>query len=204
MNGHKSANSCAFSFALDIWISMKTVLGFDVSSKTIGWCLLSIDDQKIKFVEAHYVKPLKDGHIIERLADTRNKIRDIIQEVKPDYIGIEEIIQFMAGGSTAKTIIALTSFNRMVGLLAHDHLGKAPEMFNVMSIRHGLKTGKVLPKKEDMPKLVAKHLKIKFPYEYVVKGKYKGNIKEESVDVADGIAVALYYAYVLTGKISRK
>jgi Holliday junction resolvasome RuvABC endonuclease subunit len=184
---------------------MKTVLGFDVSSKTIGWCVLEINDQgKIKFVKAHYVKPPKKGHIIERLADTRDQIQKIIGDVKPDYIGIEDIIQFMAGKSTAKTIITLTAFNRMVGLLAHDYLERAPELFNVMSIRHGLKTGKVLPKKEDMPKLVSKHLKIKFPYEYIAKGKYKGNIKEESVDVADGIAVALYYAYVLTGKINRK
>lgn len=184
---------------------MKTVLGFDVSSETIGWCALSIDDQdKIKIIKAHYVKPPKDGTIIERLAETRNQIKKIIEDIKPDFIGIEEIIQFMKGASTAKTIIALTTFNRMIGLLAHDYSGKSPEMFNVMSIRHGLKRGKVLPKKEEMPGLVAKHLKIKFPYEYVVKGKYKGTIKKESGDVADGIAVALYYSYVLTGKIKRK
>lgn len=184
---------------------MKTVLGFDVSSETIGWCALSIDDQgTIKIIKAHYVKPPKEGTIIERLAETRNQIKKIIEDIKPDFIGIEEIIQFMKGASTAKTIIALTTFNRMIGLLTHDYLGKSPEMFNVMSIRHGLKKNKVLPKKEDMPKLVAKHLKIKFPYEYVAKGKYKGTIKKESGDVADGIAVALYYSYVLTGKIKRK
>jgi Holliday junction resolvasome RuvABC endonuclease subunit len=181
---------------------MKKVLGFDVSSTTIGWCLLEFDESnnKIEYVTAGYVKPLKKGSIIERIVDTRNKIQDIIDQVKPDYIGIEDIIQFMKGHSTAKTIIMLTTFNRMIGLCAYDYLKKSPELFSVMSIRHGLKTDKDLPKKEDMPELVAKHLEISFPYEYNKKGK----VRVESFDMADGIAVALYYAFVLTGRVKRK
>jgi len=88
----------------------------------------------------------------------------------------------------------------MICLVAHDFLHKQPELFNVMSIRHGLKLNKDLPKKEDMPELVAKHLGITFPYEYDKKGK----VKEVSRDMADGVAVALYHAFVLTGKIVRK
>lgn len=187
---------------------MKRVLGFDVSSTTIGWCLLEIDEasNKIEYTTAGYLKPLKKGSIIERIVDTRDKIEAIISQVQPDYIGIEDIIQFMKGHSTAKTIIMLTTFNRMIGLCAYDYLkvrhgvGTSPELFSVMSIRHGLKTDKDLPKKEDMPELVAKHLEISFPYETNKKGK----VKVESFDMADGIAVALYYAFVLTGRVKRK
>ena len=181
---------------------MSKVLGFDVSSTTIGYCVLEVDQVfgKIDFVYANYLKPIKKGTIIERIVDTRNKIQTIIDQVKPDHIGIEDIIQFMQGKSTAKTIITLTTFNRMIGLLAHDYLQKSPELFSVMTIRHGLKVGKDLPKKEDMPELVAKHLGITFPYET----NKKGNIKVESYDMADGVAVALYYAFVLTGKVKRK
>ncbi len=181
---------------------MKKILGFDVSSTTIGYCLLEIDEAsgKIDFKIANYIKPLKKGNIIERIVDTRNKIKTIIEAVKPDYIVIEDIIQFMKGHSTAKTIIMLTTFNRMIGLCAYDYLQKAPELFSVMSIRHGLKTGKDLPKKEDMPELVAKHLGITFPYEVNKKGK----VKVESFDMADGVAVALYYAFVLTDRVKRK
>jgi len=180
---------------------MKKVLGIDVSSTTIGYCVLEIDDNnKINFVSANYLKPIKKGTIIERIVDTRNKIEDIINKTKPDYIGIEDIIQFMKGHSTAKTIIMLTTFNRMIGLCAYDYLQKAPELFSVMTIRHGLKLGKDLPKKEDMPDLVSKHLGITFPYEVNKKGK----IKVESFDMADGVAVALYYALVLTGQVKRK
>jgi hypothetical protein len=92
----------------------------------------------------------------------------------------------------------------MVGLTSYDYLGRAPELFSVMTIRHGLKLNKIFPKKEDMPELVAKHLGITFPYERTTKGKTKGKIKMESYDKADGMAVALYYAFVLTGKAKRK
>lgn len=179
---------------------MKRVLGFDVSSTTIGYCILDIDDSHIYFVKADYLKPIKKGTIIERIVDTRDKINKIINQANPDYIGVEDIIQFMQGKSTAKTIIMLTTFNRMIGLCAYDFLQKSPELFSVMSIRHGLKTGSDLPKKEDMPELVAKHLGITFPYEVNRKGKHK----VENFDKADGIAVALYYAMVLTGKVKRK
>lgn len=183
---------------------MKRVLGFDVSSSTIGYCILEVDETtgKIDFMNAAYIKPLKKGHIIERIADTRKKIQDVIETVKPDYIAIEDIIQFMKGQSTAKTIIMLTTFNRMIGLCAFDFLQRAPELFSVMSIRHGLKTGKDLPKKEDMPALVANHLGITFPYVLSKKGSAV-KIKTESYDMADGVAVALYYAFVLTGKVKR-
>ena len=180
---------------------MKRILGFDVSSTTIGYCVLEIDDQnEINFVYANYLKPIKTGSIIERIVDTRDKIQAVIDQVKPDEIGIEDIIQFMQGKSTAKTIIMLTTFNRMIGLCAYDYLKRSPELFSVMTIRHGLKIDKVLPKKEDMPELVAQHLRITFPWETNKKGK----IKVENYDKADGIAVALYYALVLSGKVKRK
>ena len=179
---------------------MTKVLGFDVSSTCIGYCVLEIKDNNISFVSCDYIKPIKKGSIITRIADTRDKIKKIIEEINPDYIVIEDIIQFMSGASTAKTIITLTSFNRMIGLLAYDFLKKEPEYFNVMTIRHGIKLDKILPKKEDIPELVAKHLRIKFPYQ---KNK-KDKIKNENLDMADSIAVALYYSLILTKKIKVK
>jgi len=180
---------------------MKRLLGIDCSSTTIGLGVLEIDDENnIKYVSMDYIKPLKTGTIIERIVDTRNKIKAIIEKEEPTHIAIEEIIQFMGGKSTAKTIIMLTTFNRMVCLLAYDYLNKNPELFNVMSIRHGLKLNKILPKKEEIPDLVANHLNIKFPWEFNKKGKPK----VENYDRADGVAVALYHAYILTGKVKGK
>jgi Holliday junction resolvasome RuvABC endonuclease subunit len=179
---------------------MTKVLGIDCSSSTIGYCVLEIDKSgQINFISASYLKPIKEGTILQRIVNTRDKMLVILNKVKPDYIAIEDIVQFMKGKSTAKTIITLTTFNRMISLLSYDFLKKSPELFSVMSIRHGLKLGKILPKKEEMPDLVAKHLGIIFPFIYNKKGK----IKLETYDVADGIAVALYYCFVLTGKIKK-
>jgi Holliday junction resolvasome RuvABC endonuclease subunit len=190
---------------------MKRVLGFDVSSTTVGYSVLEIDDHNnIQFVLCNFVKPLKKGTIVERMVHTRDVIRSVIDQVKPDYIAIEDIIQFMAGASTAKTIIMLTTFNRMISLLAYDYLQKPPALHSVMTIRHGLKIGKVLPKKEEIPELVAKHLNIKFPYlrtksKVTKKGKQiDSKIKVESYDMADGVAVALYHAFLLTQRVKGK
>ncbi len=179
----------------------ETVLGFDVSSSCIGIGVLQInDDKSIQFISVEYIKPLKKGNIVERIADTRDKIKSVIEKVKPDHIGIEDIIKFMKGKSSANTIIMLTTFNRMICLLANDYLGHSPKLFNIMSIRHGLKLDKKLPSKEDMPELVAHHLGIEFPYEL----NRKGNKKVENYDKADGIAVALYHTFLLTDRIKKK
>ena len=179
----------------------KIVLGFDISTTTTGYCALKInEDNTISYIKSGYLKPIKDDNVIIMLADTRDKIKQIIEDIDPDYIGIEKLIEFMKGKSSAKTIIALTSINRMVSLLAFDHLSFPPELFNVLSIRHGLKLSKILPAKEEIPELVAKHLSMEFPYEYTPKKK----IKVENYDVADSIAVALYYCFILTGKIKKK
>ena len=178
---------------------MAKILGFDISSTCIGYCVLEIDQSSkcIKLVDSGFIKPIKTGNIIERIVDTRDKIKEIIEKANPDYIGIEDIIQFMQGRSTSQTITTLTAFNRMICLLSYDFLHRTPELFNVMSIRHGLKTTKVLPKKEEIPELVAKHLGITFPY-FVDR---KGRIKKENYDMADGFAVALYYAFKILGKL---
>ena len=127
------------------------------------------------------------------------KLKKIIKDSKQDYIAVEDLIKFMKF-STATTVVVLTTFNRMICILAHDYLQSSPELFNVMSIRHALKLTKDLPKKEDMPELVAHHLNIKFPYKYDKKGK----ISPISMDMADGVAVALYYAFKLTDRLKTK
>lgn len=182
-------------------MSKKRVLGFDISSTTIGWCHLEVDTSKktIQYKKMGYIKPSKTGTLMERIVKTRDEVVELMFKINPDEISIEDLIKFMPK-STATTVVVLTTFNRMICLIAHDFLHKQPELFNVMSIRHALKLNKDLPKKEDMPDLVAKHLGITFPYEYDKKGK----VKEVSRDMADGVAVALYHAFVLTGKVIRK
>lgn len=172
------------------------ILSFDVSSSTIGYSVLECDGnfENIKLVSASYLKPNKSGEILDRLIDTRNKIKTIIDNIKPDHIVIEDIIQFMAGKSTAKTIITLTAFNRMIGLLSFDYLNKSPTLINIMTIRHCIKREAKLaelPKKEDLPLILEKLIFIKFPWEF----SKKNALKMENYDKADAISCA--YCYIV-------
>jgi Crossover junction endodeoxyribonuclease RuvC len=183
---------------------MAKVLGFDVSSKTVGWCVLEIDNCNVTYVTSGYFSPIKKGSIFEKLKYTREKAKEIIDLHKPDHIAIEDIAKFMPKISSAQTIITLALYNRTIGMAAFEYLmakdNTQPELFNVMQIRHGLKLTKELPKKDEIPELVASRLKIKFPYHY----DKKARIAEESYDEADGVAVALYLSLILTGNIKRK
>ena len=178
---------------------MALILGFDISSSCIGYALvdLNLTTKKIKVISYTYYKPTKKGSILDRLFQTQQDFRKIIADLKPDYIAIEDIVLFMKGHSTAKTITTLTSFNRMLGLLAYEYLGKAPQLYSVMKIRHGLKLSKELPQKEEIPTLLEQRLKIKFQWEYNKNKK----IKVENYDKADALAVATFHALTLSNQL---
>lgn len=178
---------------------MTRVMGWDISSTTTGYSIFELNNDETKLIHCAYIKPSKKGSTLERLHSTRNAIKDILEKYRPDEIAIEEITKFMPKLSSAQTIITLATFNRMVGLTCFDYLGKTPEMFSVMTMRHGLKLSSTLPKKEDMPSLVETYLNIKFPYEY----KKNGTIKQESYDMADACIVGMYYAFKLSGKLEK-
>ena len=170
------------------------ILGLDISSSCIGYSILDYNekDNSVNLIDCNYIIPPKKGTIFERLNQTRDNIKEILNIYKPNKIVIEDIAKFMAGASTAKTIITLAVFNRVIGLTCYEYLGESPELFNVMKIRHGIKFGKQLPKKEEIPDIVGKHLGIKFPYTYkIFRGKTQ--IRKESYDMADSLAVAYYY-----------
>jgi Holliday junction resolvasome RuvABC endonuclease subunit len=175
---------------------MTRILGLDISSSTAGWGVIDDNNGKPKLVECGFFKPLKKGGTFERLKDLKTKVIQILDEYRPDDIAIEEIMKFLAGGSTASTIISLATVNRTVGLACYEYTGKEPALCSVMAIRHKLKFGKVFPKKNEIPALVEKHLDTTLP---IVYGK-KGQVKPETYDIADGCAVALYQYYRLMDK----
>ena len=169
------------------------ILAFDVSTTTIGWCVLDCENEKIKFVDCGFYKPPKDGNIFERLDKTKKDIKIIIDKYNPNTIAIEEIIKFMKGHSGAQTIIGLSVINRTVGLMAYDYLKFSPEMFSVLQIRHGIRRAanlKVLPKKEELPLIMENLLDINFPWLF----NKKGNVKVESYDISDAMCCAFYCA----------
>ncbi|MCZ2224500.1 MAG: crossover junction endodeoxyribonuclease RuvC [Chitinophagales bacterium] len=164
------------------------ILSFDVSSTTTAYCLLDTKNPLL-VLDYGFIKPKKNINILEKLRLLELDITNIVNRCSPDEIAIEDIAMFMKGKSTANTIVTLALFNRVVGLTCHK-MGKTPELYSVLKIRHGLKINKTFPAKEEMPQLLETRFNIKFPYLYNKKGK----IKTESYDVADAFSVGFYHA----------
>lgn len=173
----------------------KRVLGLDASTSTVGIAVIDYqphfikDIPSVELVHHDFYKPPKTGNIFSRLDQVQDKIAGLLKEFEPDDVVVEDIILFMKGRSTAKTITSLAIFNRAVGLKILQEMGRPPHLLNVMAIRHCLKLTKDLPAKEDIPDLVAHHLGINFPWKFNKKGKPF----VENGDVADAIAVALTF-----------
>ena len=175
------------------------ILGIDCSSSTVGFGILEIDTkQNIKFIDACYFKPPKGENIFARLKETQQEVIRVINKYNIDCVAIEEFAKFFSKASSANTIITLVIFNRAIGLAVYDHLNISPTMINIMTIRHLLKYDKMLPAKEEMPSIIERHLDFIFPY----KLNKNNNIRNENFDMADALAVALVYAYQITGKIN--
>jgi Holliday junction resolvasome RuvABC endonuclease subunit len=176
-------------------------MGFDISSSTIGWCLLELDDANcIVFVASSFYKPPKKGDIIERLSKTKKEIIKLLKTHTPDVVAVEELIKFMPGQSTSTGVIAMTGFNRIVCLTIYEQQKQLPFCYNVLAIRHGLKLDGILPKKEEIPDMVAQHLGMAPILHYDTKDR----IDKTTYDQADATAVALYAAKVLSGEITPK
>ena len=189
-------------------MAIKKILGLDISSTTIGWGLLSVNEEtkEITYIDSGIYHPpeKQEDNLIERLYETRENIALLMSKYCPDEIVIEDILMFIANRSTANTVICLSVFNRAIGLLARDYLGKPPIYLSVNNIRAAIKTGKTNPAKEEIPEIIAKHLNIKFPYFFISRGPNKNAPHITSYDRADGLAAALAYSFILTEKIKLK
>lgn len=170
------------------------VLGLDASTTTVGISVIEYDGYDIKLIYSGYHKPNKKNGILNMLVTTRNYILSIATKYSIDEFIIEDYIRFMKGNSSSSTIIPLAILNMTLRLMAIDILNIQPQSLNVLKIRHALKFTKTLPKKEDMPELVANHLNITYPWIYKINKKTKNQeIADVSYDVADAIAVALAF-----------
>lgn len=185
---------------------MERIVCFDASTTTIGLSVLEQNiDGKIYLCHHEFYKPPKSDYFLDDLLETKKFILSFIEEHNPDQVLMEEIVQFMQGKSSAKTVIKLAVFNRMIGLSYYEKYNKMPIMLNVLKVRHAIKLDNKLPQKEDIPELIAKHLGIEFPYYYKINRRTKEQeIMVESYDVADSIALGLAYFKLKNKSIKQK
>jgi Holliday junction resolvasome RuvABC endonuclease subunit len=166
---------------------MNYILSFDASTTTIAFAHLSVDQKVVKLLACDHYNPSKKLDLFPKLAKVQDFVKDVLKSTSCQETAIEDIILHMARFSTAKTISTLAILNRTVGLTIFNETGVAPELLNVMKIRHAIKLNKELPKKEEIPSLVEKYIDVNFPYVINKKGKQA----IESQDRADAIVVGL-------------
>jgi hypothetical protein len=174
---------------------MAFILGLDCSSATIGWALLESNNNTLKLDAHGNIKPpKKDGyHICERLDVVSTEIQKLCDMLKPDFIVIEDIVQFMKGKSSANTIITLGVFNRVCALSVYRTTEKLPIFLLPISIRARIRKflGLKEIEKEDIPDLLQDYFgKKMFNITYKLRGKYKGEPVKEVYDEADAVAAA--------------
>lgn len=186
----KKAKGRAVKIACEQTRTEFTVLGLDCSSSTIGWGLVGCGSDGTLALLAHgHIKPLTSKcDFMERLSDVFDKISALCEEFDPSMVAVEDILMYVRGSSSARTITILAAFNRVAALAAFRCVGKL-RLYDVHEIRRILKTACGLsrtPEKEQMPDLVRAHLEPRFSDIL----KLKGGMADTTCDEADGIAAA--------------
>jgi Holliday junction resolvasome RuvABC endonuclease subunit len=170
---------------------MNKIISLDISSSTVGWAMLSYDDNNFSLEEYGHIKPLKStkGSLAFRASDYFDKISDLLKEKNPDFVVIEAYAsRFQSRKSTARTIIVLSFFNELTSVASLKAIKIEPISYPVVTIRSCLSkfSGTKITSKEDCFKFIEKYFK-----NFTLRYKRTGSIKDECYDEADAIAVGL-------------
>ena len=70
---------------------MSIILGIDPGLATIGFGIIEKDGSNLKFVDCGIIKTSPDLDLPERLSVIKHDILKLINSVKPDVVGVEEL-----------------------------------------------------------------------------------------------------------------
>ena len=165
------------------------ILGLDISSSRIGYCLIN-EKEDLLLVDEIKLKPSQS---LEERADIFKKemecIKRSLQQEEVDYVFIEQpFMAFSGGKTTAATMAKLQRFNGMCSYVAHDLFGSPAILLQANKAR-GLVDLKI--KRGDNTKLkVIEWVSDKYPKEFIVEYTRHGNPKPGTDDKADAIVIA--------------
>jgi len=183
---------------------MERLLALDISSSTIGWAILNIDDNQVLTLPyMGYLKPPKKakGSMSLRLSYAYDEIQNLIEMYEVTDVVVEAYAKrFTKGRSSANTIIVLSTFNEVCSLAAYQKLGKDTFSYPVISIRAALSKhfGFKIMSKDDIFPVINKYCKNFRP-----ELNRNKKIREESGDVADAISVGLTHILKESKAISK-
>ncbi len=126
---------------------MKKVLGLDISTSCVGWCVLDAETGSVEAASAIVLKDIKC--VFEKALRVKESLQTITLEYNVDNIAIEENLQaFRPGFSSAKTIVTLARFNGIVSWLSYKCTKVKPDFINVNHARKAV--GLKIDRKSDL------------------------------------------------------
>lgn len=162
------------------------ILGLDVSTSKIGYCVLDYDKNLI----THNVMKFKPLALEDRAEIFYQFLRDIKKEYKIKHIFIEQPFSMFGGGkTTAMTMSKLQRFNGMCSFAVRRIFGSNPELIAANRAR-GL-VGLKIKRGEDTKKKIIEWVEKKYPKDFIVELTSYGNPRPGTDDKADAIVVAL-------------
>ena len=172
------------------------ILGLDVSTSNVGWCLL---DRTGALLEAGAVELSKKKDIFEKASAVREVLAQISARNEISSVAIEENLQaFRPGFSSAKTIVTLARFNGIVTLMAFEETGVRPDFINVNSARKSaglkiIKKSEVSTKDQVLNFVKQKVPNFDWPTRTLKSGTRKGLVipADCCYDIADAYIVAV-------------
>ena len=162
------------------------ILGLDISSSRIGYCLIN-ENEDLLLVDEIKLKPSQS---LEERADIFKKTMEIIKEhSEVDYVFIEQpFMAFSGGKTTAATMAKLQRFNGMCSYVVHNLFGSPPTLLQANKAR-GLVDLKI--KRGENTKLkVIEWVQEKYPTSFLVEYTRHGNPKPGTDDKADAVVIA--------------
>tara|TARA_Y100000114_G_scaffold28391_1_gene24171 strand:+ start:1435 stop:1950 length:516 start_codon:yes stop_codon:yes gene_type:complete len=162
------------------------ILGLDVSTSKIGYCILDYDKNLIE----HNVMKFKPLQLEDRAEIFFQFLKGISKEYKIKNVFVEEPFTMFGGGkTTAGTMAKLQRFNGMCSFAVRRVFGRNPELIAANKAR-GL-VGLKIKRGEDTKKKIIEWVENKYPKHFIVELTRHGNPKPGTDDMADAIVVAL-------------
>ncbi len=171
------------------------ILGLDISTSTIGICLVE-EDEKVKLID--FLDLSKQKSLFEKAEKFKSYLVDLKKKHKVKQIAIEENLQaFRPGLSSAKTIVSLARFNGVCTYVSAEVFGLNPDFVNVNAARKlvGIKINRKSDKntKEQILDFVMnRDSSLDWPTKILRGGPRRGTevLVKECYDMADAYVVA--------------
>jgi crossover junction endodeoxyribonuclease RuvC len=150
------------------------VLGLDPALRITGYGAVQRNARGLALIEAGVVSPNAGGTLEQRLAQLYAGIREILAEIRPDVVVIEELYSTYRNPMTA----ILMGHARGVMCLATAQAGIRVETLGHAHVKRAL-VGSGSARKEQVNAMVTQLLKLRVP--------------PKPNDVSDALAIALAY-----------